>query len=50
MGQAKPVQLRLQIARERQTEGVSYLELYNRHGISYNTVRSICASYESKGR
>ena len=49
MGQAKPVQLRLQIAQERQSEGISYVELNKRHGISYNTVRSICASYESKG-
>jgi transposase len=49
MGQAKSVQLRLQIAQERRSEGISYLELCKRHGISYNTIRSICASYESMG-
>lgn len=49
MGQAKPVQLRLQIAQERRSEGASFVELCKRHGISYNTVRGICASYESKG-
>ncbi len=49
MGQAKPIQLRLQIAQERQSEGTSYVELQKRYGISYNTIRSICAAYESKG-
>ncbi|RMG81820.1 MAG: helix-turn-helix domain-containing protein [Bacteroidetes bacterium] len=49
MGQAISIQLKLRIARERQSEGTSYVELQKRHGVSYNSVRSICAAYESKG-
>jgi hypothetical protein len=49
MGQAKPAPLRLQVAQERQSERLSLTALCKRHGLSYNTVKSICASYESKG-
>ena len=49
MGQAKTASLRLQIVQERQSEGISYTELSRRHGVSYNTVRSICSGYELRG-
>lgn len=49
MGQAKPISMRLQIAQEKQSEGASYTVLCQRYNISYNTVRSICAAYESSG-
>ena len=49
MGQAKQASFRLQLVQERQSEGLSYSELCIRHRVSYNTVRSICTSYESKG-
>jgi transposase len=49
MGQAKQAAFRLRVVQEKQSEGLSYSALSKRHGVSYNTVRSICASYESKG-
>lgn len=49
MGQAKQAAFRLQVVQERQSEGLSYSALCKRHGVSYNTVRSICICYESKG-
>ena len=49
MGQAKPSSFRLQIVQEQQTEGLSYLELSKRHGVSYNTIRDICTSYAALG-
>lgn len=49
MGQAKQAAFRLQLVQERQSEGLSYSALCKRHGVSYNTARSICISYESKG-
>lgn len=49
MGQSKQAPFRLQIVQERQHEGISYTELCKRHGVSYNTVRNICSSYELKG-
>jgi hypothetical protein len=49
MGQAKPASFRLQIVQERQSASISYTELSKRHGVCYNTVRSICSFYESKG-
>jgi transposase len=49
MGQAKQAAFRLQVVQERQSEGLSYSALCKRHGVSYNTVRSICTSYELKG-
>lgn len=49
MGQAKPSSFRLMVVREKQTEGLSYYELSRRHGVSYNTIRVICRSYEVKG-
>lgn len=49
MGQAKQAAFRLQVIQEKQSEGLSYSALSKRHGVSYNTVRSICTCYESKG-
>ena len=49
MGQAKQTAFRLQVVQENQSEGLSYSALSKRHGVSYNTVRSICSGYKSKG-
>ncbi len=49
MGQAKDASLRLKIIEEWKGGQKNYSELKRRHGVSYNTVRSLCQRYEAQG-
>ena len=50
MGQAKEASLRIQIVESRSKEGLSYVQLADRYGVSYNTVRQICHNYAKYGK
>lgn len=49
MSQSITTPLRLEIVKTRQEEKLSYRAIADRYKVSYNTVRTICQTYEERG-
>ena len=50
MGQAIDSSRRLEIIKSRQEENLSYRAIADRYKVSYNTVRTLCQTYEERGQ
>lgn len=48
MGQSKDISLRQKVVMD-QKQGSSYIQIAERYGINYNTVRTICLRYKESG-